>query len=278
MAEIVKEPWMTDEMFAVWLDYYYESGGTGVTGSEARASTLFRDDARYVEWFPGIKREDGMIRYTGAYPEQQYYNNMAAYRNAIEGVDIDPTKMEAEYVQLIEGDVSPDEFRARVDNLYRRVLSQGDAIRDWYGENFGINLTNAGIIASIMSDDVGNAILEGRMTMAEIGGEATKRNFDITAQFVDMLENEGMNRAEAQQFFGSAERLVPVLGALAARHGDPDDSFDIIEFAEAQVFGDPTQIRRIERLRAQEESTFTGGAQVDYMRDRLGGVAGLTTR
>ena len=38
MAEIVKEPWMTDEMFAVWLDYYYESGGAGVTGSEARAS------------------------------------------------------------------------------------------------------------------------------------------------------------------------------------------------------------------------------------------------
>ncbi len=275
MAEIVRPAWMSDEMYQEWLSFYLDAGGDGVANANTRATQLFRASPNYETYFPGIKREDGSIRYLGQFPEQVWQANMEGYRNAVEGVDVDPALMEDQYVALIEGDVAPDEFRARVDSLYRRVMSQGDNIRDWYGNNYGLDLTNSGIIASIMSDNVGNAVLEGRMTMAEIGGEATLRNFDVTTQFVDMLENQGMNRAEAQQFFGSAERLLPILSGLAARHGDPDDSFDILEFAEAQVIGDADQLRRIDRLRAQELSTFTGGAQIDYMRGQLRGVTGL---
>ena len=64
--------------------------------------------------------------------------------------------------------------------------------------------------------------------------------------------------------------------ALAARHGDPDDTFDITEFAGAAFLDDPEQGARVRRLRAQESSAFTGGGTIDYARsEKGGGVSGL---
>jgi hypothetical protein len=136
-------------------------------------------------------------------------------------------------------------------------------------------MTVEAILASLMSDRVENAVLTRQITMAEIGGEASMRNFDITTTFVDLLEQQGMDRGEAQQFFGTAEAILPVLGALAQRHGDLDDTFDLFELAQAEVFLDAGQSKRIQQLVTQEEAMFTGGAQVELARTETGGLGGL---
>ena len=275
MAEVVKPSWLPEGLYDQWLVAFMDAGGTGVAGAATTATELVRSSPEYDSYFPGLRREDGSLRYEYN-PEATYFNNIAAFRNAVEGVNVNPDIMSDEYIALIEGDVSPTEFGQRVNVLYDRVLSAGSDIRNWYGEEWGIDMTDSGIIASLMSDNVGAAVLEKRLTMAEIGGEAASRNFDLTTQFVDMLEAEGMNRADADRLFGSAESMLPVLGALAARHGDIDDTFDITEYAEGAFLQDPEQSRRIQRLAAQESSTFTGGAQVDITRSReTGGLTGL---
>ena len=71
-----------------------------------------------------------------------------------------------------------------------------------------------------------------------------------------------MDRGEAQRLFGSAEGLLPTLGALARRHGDADDDFDIQEFTKAAFLDDPEQLSRLGRLQSQEQAQFTGGAQI----------------
>ena len=138
-------------------------------------------------------------------------------------------------------------------------------------------MTEQGILASIMSERVDTAVLNKQMTMAEIGGEASVYDMDITTGFVNALEEAGMTREDANRFFGSANLLMPMLSQLAARHGDPNDEFDIMELAAAggylpdleNIAGDIT------RLQAQEASTFTGGAGVDIVRGRTGAVTGL---
>ena len=138
-------------------------------------------------------------------------------------------------------------------------------------------MSREGIVASLLDQKVQSDILNRNITMAEIGGEAAQRDFDITTGFVDMLADQGFDRGEANKLFGSAQRMLPMLGALASRHGDPDDSFDISEFTDAYL-NDPEQQKRITRLQAQEASTFTGGAQLDYVRGQSGGVTGLAQR
>ena len=228
----------------------------------------------YDTYFAGNRREDGTLRLD----ENAYLSRKQGFRDAIMAVNpnMNPSVFEEEFSDLIAGDVDATEFGRRVDALYTRILSQGPDIREYYGTNFGIDMTDEGILASLMSPRVQDAVLSKQLTMAEIGGEASQRNFDITTSFVNMLEQQGMNRQEAQKMFGSAERMLPALQALAARHGDTDDSFDITEFAGAEFLGDATQIARIEQLKAQESSIFTGGGQLDYARTgRASGVTGL---
>lgn len=246
MAEVVRPAWMSNAMYQQWLGYYEEAGGSSVPGSGNLATQEFRNSPEYDTYFPGIKRDDGSVRYPSN-PEITYYANLEAFRNTVENAGVNPAYLENEFVALIEGDVSPQEYQARVSNVYNRVMETAPEIRQWYSDNYGIDMSDMGILASVMAPGVGMDILNRNITMAEIGGEATRRDFDITTGFVDMLADEGLDREEANRLFGSAERMLPMLGALASRHGDPDDSFDITEFTEAYL-NDPKQQKRITRL------------------------------
>jgi len=280
-VDVIRPPWMTDAMYNEWLGYYLNAGGDAVPNANNRALELFRNSSNYESYFPGIKRDDGVIRYSNN-PEQTYYNNMEGYRNAIEGTGItDTSYFNEKLISLIEGDVSVNEFSQRTSAIFNRVLNAGDSIRSYYQQHFAIDMSDAAIVASLLDEQVGTDILNRNISIAEIGGEAQVRDFNLTRDFVETLVDVGgMDRREAQQFFGSAEVLLPTLSALAARHGDAKDEFDLLDLAKAQGFagsGDG-QLQRLGRLQAQESSDFTGGAQLDFIRDeRSGGVAGLST-
>lgn len=277
MAEILRPSWMTDAMYNEWILYYLEAGGDGVPGADTRATEMFRQSPSYESYFPGIKDENGRIRFRSD-PEQTYFDNIASYRNIVEGMQLNPDVFSEDYVSLIEGDTSPAEFASRMNALEDRVASQGEAIRGWYANEFGIDMTRESILASLMSPRVEQAVFERQITMAEIGGEAALRNYDLTQSFVESLAQAGMDRAEAQRLFGTAEALLPALNVMAARHGDPNDPFNITEFATAGAkgLGAPEVDRRISMVQAQEQAGFTGGAQLNITRDqRTGGLTGL---
>jgi hypothetical protein len=270
---------MPPGLYDEWLAAYTDAGGAGVAGSAGVATETIRNSPSYDTYFPGLRREDGSLRYQYN-PEATYFNNIESYRNAVEGIGMNPEIFGEEYIDLIEGDTAPQEFVQRVNTLYDRIemATTGSDIRNWYAENYGIDMTDKGIIASLMSDNVGQAILEKRISMAEIGGEAASRNFELTNAFVDILEAEGMNRADADRLFGSAQAMLPALQGLAIRHADPDDDFDIEEFASGVALQNPEQLARLERLRSQEQSQFTGGRQTDIALGATGGIGGLAER
>jgi hypothetical protein len=193
------------------------------------------------------------------------------------GVNVNPDLFEGKFAGLIEGDVEEGEFVNRVESMYERVIEASPGIRDFYAANYGIDMTDSAIIASFLDPDVGNAVLDKRIAISEIGGEAAARTFDLDVDFATRLEKAGVSRIQAQDLFGQAALDVPVLNVLAQRHADPDDDFDLNEFTQAAIFDDPTQRRRMRRLVAQERATFTGGDV--FAEDRqTGGVTGLRAR
>ena len=74
--------------------------------------------------------------------------------------------------------------------------------------------------------------------------------------------------------------MLPALQVLAARHADPDDTFDLGEFTQAQIMNDPMQRQRIRRLVAQEQSDFSQGAgqASAFELDQTGQKLGLKAR
>jgi hypothetical protein len=246
------------------------------TGDPIAMWTMVRQDPRYGQWFPGNLSEDGRP----ILPEEDYARIVAGYDEVFRSVGLNPDLFHDRYGELIAGDVSPQELESeRIYPVYERIVDRAPEIREYYADMHGIPMTNEAILASYLDPDIETKVLNRQITMAEIGGSAAGRGYDLSQQFVQMLYEQGMDWEQAQRLFGSANSMLPMLRGLATRHGDPDDEFDITEFVEGAYLQDPEQIARISRLTAQEKSTFTGGAQLDYRRSQeTGGVAGLEVR
>ncbi len=273
---LVKNPQLSDQ----WVQAYIEAGGDANGEFASKAATkIVRESDGYRAVFPEMFDEEGNMRFVSD-PEASYERTMESYRNTLRSFNVNPDIFGEQLHNLIAGAVSAGEFIQRTEAIYENVIESAPAIRNWYMDNFAKEMTDQAIFASFIDGEggpVSSAILEDRISMAQIGGEAEIRGFNIDFDFADMLEDSGLTREGAQQFFGQAATLLPTLSILAARHADPDDEFDLDDFTQATIFDDPSQRRRMRQLVAQEASTFTGGAQVEVVRARTGGLSGLTT-
>jgi hypothetical protein len=257
-------PWLPEAAVQVYYDSYIESGSA--VGWEA-----VRRDSRYEQWFPGNLDENGQPRYD----ESQYASIREGYRDVLRSVGITATDLfEDQFTRLMEGEVTPPEFSARVNDVFERVVSASEAIQSYYSDNYGVEgLTIPALLAGALDPNVGSMILSQQISAAEIGGEALESGFNLTMNRVEELVGSGMTRASANELFQEAEGLLPVLNTLATRHNDPDDDFDLEEFIAADFFKDPQQNLRMRRMISQERAMFRGGQS--YATDREGGLSGL---
>ncbi len=260
--------WLPPDAIDVYLDEFFESGNTET------AWAVLRQDPRYAQWFPGNLTEDGRPRYS----EAQYAQIVAGYDEVFRDVGLNPDLFRDRYGELIAGDVSPRELEEeRILPIYERIVDKAPEIQRYYAEMHGIPMTKEAILASYLDPTLESKVLNRQITMAEIGGTAAGRGYDLSKQFVEMLYEQGMDWREASETFGTAERMLPMLQSLAARHMDPDDSFDIEELVGGTFLEDPNEMARIARLGAQERSTWQQNT-LAYERDRnTGGMAGLAT-
>lgn len=273
-------PWMVrnPDIAAAYLTEMIDvQGGTSNPSSAANALETIRlapeYRGMYDSAFPGLRREDGSLRME----EGSYYAEIQDMRSYVQSVGIDPTVFENRYGQLVGGDVSASEFGQRVNALHAAVILNAPEVSTWYSENYKLDMSPAAILGSLMDPELGDSLINQRITSAQIGGAAAQRGFNVDLAFAelygasDRLDTQG----EAENFFGEAASLIPVLSVLASRHADPDDEFDLQDFASASIFDDPDERRRINRLIAQERSMFTSGARTGYTASQDGSVVGL---
>lgn len=243
-------PWMTEGMLRTYETSWGEYEDPDLAVQEVRLTD------EYQSIFRGnYDPESGQVRMT----ESQYFASKAKFDATLISVGLNPDPFEDEWIRALEGDVSPTEMTSRIDNAYERIIEWAPDIRQFYSETYGIDMTDAAIIASVLSPRIGEQLINKQMSVAEIGGEAATRGFTIAQDMAQELYQAGLGRSEAAGFFGSAANTLPVLDVLAKRHDDPDDDFDLNEFVTAGIYDDPQQRRRIRRLVAQEGSMFTSG-------------------
>jgi len=261
-------PWMTDGLIDAYTTEW------GISASDDLALQQVRQTTEYQSMFQGnIDPETGFARMT----ESDYMASKASFDATLTSMNLNPSYFADDFVTALENEVSPREFIGRMEAAYERIIQSSDAIKEYYSENYGIDMTDSAILASAINPTIGQSILDRKIAISEIGGEAAARGFDVSIGFGEQLAQAGIDRKAAGQFFGTASSLIPAMQTLAARHGDPDDEFDLNDVSAAFLFDDPATRRKIRRLQATEASTFTGSAAVDYKRTQQGGVAGLAT-
>jgi hypothetical protein len=101
-------------------------------------------------------------------------------------------------------------------------------------------------------------VVAGRITTAQIGGEAARAGFQITGDLAQRLQRAGVTQAQARQIFTAAELQLPQLQELQAQQGVAEEErFGLEQFTEAAVFQSPEELQQIQRLREEQISEFT---------------------
>lgn len=234
----------------------------------------------YDAAFPGNKRDDGSLRMT----ENEYMSRVDAYHRDLTSVGLNPGIFGDQIVDLIEGDVSPTEFwEERLKPMWDRITERGPDLIARYANDYNLTMTKEALLASALDTRISDLVMSRRISLSEIraqsdkafGMEYTDRYENLTQE---LLELGDFDAVDARSLFQQAKALMPTLSVLAGRHADPDDDFDLTEFAGAVELGDVEQQLRMKRLMAQEDAAFTGGGQIDLARTQSGGVAGLAQR
>jgi hypothetical protein len=254
-------PWLPESLIQIYADSFSETQNADIAIADVRKSP------EYAQVFPKNIRDDGTVRLS----EQDYMAVKESFGLTIEDYGLNKEYFQDTFADLIEVGVAPNEFRARVEAARSGIVENIPAVKDYYKTNFGMDLNDNQIFASIIDPAVGEAILQGRITQAQIGGEAAARGFQLSREEVQALERAGLTQAQARQLFAQAEAEVPKLAALTRRF-QPEEvdvteqltpeglvqrpGYDIEEFVQAQVFGSAEERERIRKLEAQQLSEF----------------------
>ena len=250
-------PNMPPDILSIFASEWARTGDPQVAIAEVRRNPA------YEIAFPGNKRPDGTVKfdevtYTGL--KESYIGTLQEYgipRNT--SVDL----LTDRFTGLIEGEVSAREFAQRVDAVYQGIQENIPEVTEFYRENFGLELTPEAIFVGALDPSVGEEIVAGRITTAQIGGEAARAGFQISGDFAQRLQRAGISQAQARQLFTTAQTELPRLQELQTRGGVTDpEQFTLEQFTEAAVFQSPEELEEIRRLEREEESRFApvGGA------------------
>ena len=245
-------PNMPPDVLELFAQEWARSGDPQVAISEVRRNPI------YEIAFPGNKRPDGTVKfdevtYTGL--RESYIGTLQEYgipRNT--SVDL----LTDRFTGLIEGEVSAREFAQRVDAVYQGIQENIPEVTEFYRENFGLELTPEAIFVGALDPTVGEEIVAGRITTAQIGGEAARAGFEISGDFAQRLQRAGISQAQARQLFTSAQAELPRLQELQARGGvEQPEEFTLEQFTEAAVFQSPEELEEIRLLEAEEATRFS---------------------
>ena len=241
-------PAWPDALIQIYMDEWIASGDNALALARVRASPEFE------QAFPGIKRPNGELRMT----EGEYLTYRDNFNATLISIGLNPAYFTGTFLDLLTGDVSMREAISRIESAYTQVLSQSPELLARYAALSGLtDLTEAAIVASFLDPRIGEEILNGRISVAEIAAASDIRGVSIDLELAQRLVEVGISTGVAAEAFGAAAEAVPIINVLARRHNDPDDDFDIDEFVAAQLLDDPFERRRMRRLLNQERASFS---------------------
>ena len=254
-------PYLDDRLIRLYLDKYAESGNERLALAEMRADPII------AEVYPGIKRTDGTLRMT----EQEYVAALDNMKASLRNYNLNPNEFEDDIVGAISGDVSPLEFRQRLDAGYEGVVNNIPQVKEAYLQNFGVDLPDESIFAMFVSPNVATKILEGNIRASQVIGEAESAGFGVNKLVAQSLVQQGLTQEGARKGFGQAQLSLRGIQGAAARQGR--QNITATEYVEATQLGAAQELQRLQNVLQQVETESS--AILGAVRTQQGAVTGL---
>ena len=257
--------------------------GFNETGKAEFALASMRAAPEYDEMFTGIKRADGSLRLT----EAQYLQNKEAVIIHLNEAGLGgyaKTKIDALFPTLLEGNVSPNEFKTRLDTV-RKGITNLDAelkqnVMSQYQQYFeselgeALPVTEEVLLAIAIDPEATSDIIGERLKVANIGARfQISTGEELTADQATMFISAGLAPTKATPLFETAAARALTASRLARRF-NRDQQYTAVQLAQAEVTKDFETQQELSRLSAQaaSESAVAMGAA----KTKGGAVTGLT--
>lgn len=262
-------PWLPTDLLQIFAGAWDQYGDPQV------ALGVMRQSPAYDRHFPGNRRPNGTFRLS----EEEYFATVDGYRNALAGYDLNPEMFGSKFVSLIEGDVSPNEFAGRLSQAYTQLINSGPEDADgisyaqrYYADVYGLQMSDAAVFLDFIDPDMGQDVLNRRVSVAQVGGGALAYGFNRSSERVQRLVGMGLAGENASRFYAGAAAQLPLAQTLARRFNNRE-GVDIGTIEDAQILGDADQARRLQRNVTSEVVSFN--RQATGARDQQGRVFGL---
>lgn len=256
-------PYLDDRLIRLFLNKYAESGNERLALAEMRADPIMNDI------YPGIKRTDGSLRMT----EQEYVAAVDNMKATVRTYNLNPNEFADDIVNAISGDVSPLEFRQRMEAGYEGVVNNIPQVKEAYLKNFGIDLPDESIFAMFVSPNVATKILEGQIRASQVLGEAEAAGFSgITAKIGQSLVQQGLSQEGARKGFGQAALTLGGIQSAQARFGRERQT--ATEYVQATQLGVAEELQQLQNVLQQVSSE--SAAVLGAAKTQTGQVVGLT--
>ena len=240
-------PWLDARLVREFSDAWEETDNVDLAWGRVQQGSTFR------KLYGAILRDDGTLRMSPL----EYHSVLDGYAQRLAGYGLNPGVFRGKFDELVQGDVSPEEFESRLQAGWEQVASRSGKTRRWYAEKYGLNLSDEALFASFIDPDVGTAVLERRLTNAQIGGAAARFNFERSLARVEQLSGMGVTGETADRFYGQAARDLPGAAARSQRYNRGE--LTLTDLEEAGLEGDPLEQRRLLRGLDEERSAFSPG-------------------
>jgi len=176
------------------------------------------------------------------------------------------------FEKFIAGDVSPVELEDRIATAQKRVLNANPEVTQAL-KQFYPDITNADILAYTL--DPKNAIenIKRKVTAAEIGGAALQAGLQTGLSRAEELRAAGIDKAAAQQGFGTIAGGLQRGSQLASIYGEDPYSQATAETEVFGLAGAQEARKQRQKVTGLEKATFGGQSGISsgaLARDRAG--------
>lgn len=246
-------PWMPADLVDVFVKSWVDNGHLGTEGAANLAMAEVRKSPLYVHYFPGNLTPSGQVRLD----ESGYvaYREQAVNYMRQVGMPEGFYDEFADIGKLIEGDVSFNELRERIDDGFVAASNAPPEVRDELERLYGV--TQGALAAFWLDPDRALGVIERDYVKAQIGGASKMSGFgEMRADELQRIAATGTSFDQAQEQFGRLARGQSLFNSLA---GTTEDEISRDEQIAAEFFADVPAREKILKRQEGRVNKFQGG-------------------
>ena len=230
-------------------------------------------NSAYTVRFAGNKAR--LDKGLNALDENTYLQNENAYAETLKAYGLnnmlstDRTTNEAKFATYIGNDMSPAEFKSRIDLAATRVINMDPAIQQNFQQYYP-DVTKSDLISYFLAPDETLPLLKTKVSASEIGAAAGQQGLSVGVNRAEEFAKLGETYTQAQSDYSKIAEVLPTANKLSSIYGEEGIAYGQNVAEDEFIKQDAAAKLKRNRLASKERAMFGGDSGLSSQFSSLG--------